>query len=102
MLVIWHTLPGITIDNFYEGVVFALILTAVNSILRPILLLLTLPITVLTLGLFTLVVNIFTFWFASELSYGVHVESFSAAFWGAFIVWITSFFVNRLIWNKNP
>ena len=101
VLAIWHALPGFVIDNVYEAFFFAVVLSAVNSLVRPVLLLLTLPITILTLGLFTLVINVFTFWFASQLSYGVYVETFSAAFWGGLIVWLTGFITNRYIWRVN-
>ncbi len=101
VMVIWLTVPGFIIDNMFEAFFFAVVLSAVNSIVRPVLVLLTLPITILTLGLFTLVINVFTFWLASEISYGVFVETFSAAFWGGLIVWITGFFTNRYIWHVN-
>lgn len=101
ILLIWHFVPGITIHNIYEAVLFAGILSIINAILRPILVMLTLPITLLTLGLFTLVINIFTFWLASEISYGIHIDGFAPAFWGGLLVWITGIFTNRFIWDKN-
>jgi putative membrane protein len=101
VMVIWSTIPGFVIENMYEAFFFAVILSAVNSIVRPLIVFMTLPITILTLGLFTLVINIFTFWFAAELSYGVHIQTFSAAFWGGLLVWITGFMTNRYIWHVN-
>ncbi|MBM3193098.1 MAG: phage holin family protein [Chlamydiae bacterium] len=101
VMVIWNTIPGFAINNMYEAFLFAIILSAVNSIVRPVLVFLTLPITILTLGLFTLVINVFTFWLAGEISYGVHIETFSAAFWGGLIMWITGFITNRYIWHVN-
>ena len=98
---IWYVIPGFVIHNMYEAFFFAVILSAVNAFVRPLIVLLTLPITILTLGLFTLVINVFTFWLSTELAYGVHIENFSAAFWGGLIVWITGFFTNRYIWNSN-
>lgn len=101
VMVAWYIIPGIIIHTTTEAVFFALILSAVNALVRPILVLLTLPITILTLGLFTLVINVFTFWLAAEISYGIQILSFSAAFWGGFIVWIASIFTNRYIWHVN-
>jgi len=101
VLVICHTLPGFVIDNLFEAFLFAVVLSAVNAVVRPVLVLMTLPITILSLGLFTLVINIFTFWLAGEISYGVYIETFSAAFWGGLIVWLTSFITNRYVWNTN-
>lgn len=101
VMTIWHTIPGFTIENLRDAFIFSFVLSAINSIVRPLLVLLTLPITILTLGLFTLVINVFTFWLASELSVGVAIHTFSAAFWGGLIVWITGFFTNRYIWHVN-
>ena len=101
VMTIWHVIPGFYIDNLRDVFFFSVILSAVNSIVRPILVLITLPITILTLGLFTLLINVFTFWLASEISLGVVVETFSAAFWGGLIMWITGFFTNRYIWHVN-
>lgn len=101
VMTIWHVVPGFTIDNMTDAILFSIILSAVNSIIRPALVMLTLPITLLTLGLFTLFINIFTFWLAAELSFGVVIETFSAAFWGGLITWVTGFFTNRYIWHVN-
>ena len=101
VLLIWHFLPGFSIHNIYEAVLFAIILSIINAVVRPILLMLTLPITLLTLGLFTLVINIFTFWLAVEVSYGVHIHGFAPAFWGGLIVWLTGFITNRFVWDVD-
>ena len=78
-------------------VIFALVLGVLNAFLRPILLLLTLPLNLLTLGLFTLVVNAIVFWLASQFDIGVHVVDFGAAFIGALIVSIVSFVASRVL-----
>jgi putative membrane protein len=78
--------------------VFAVILGVLNAFLRPILLLLTLPLNLLTLGLFTLVVNAIVFWLASVIDRGgVQVADFGAAFLGALLVSIVSFVASRVI-----
>jgi len=78
--------------------VFAVILGVLNAFLRPILLLLTLPLNLLTLGLFTLVVNAIVFWLASVVQGGgVQVADFGAAFLGALIVSVVSFVASRVI-----
>jgi putative membrane protein len=96
-----HYLPGLIVKDNFDAVMFGLILAIINSVVRPILTLLTLPITLLTLGLFLLVINGFTFWLASEISYGVHIETFWGAFWGGFIIWVTGIFTNRLVWTSK-
>lgn len=76
---------------------FAVILGVLNAFLRPILLLLTLPLNLLTLGLFTLVVNAIVFWLASIIQGGgVQVADFGAAFLGALLVSIVSFIASRV------
>jgi putative membrane protein len=78
--------------------VFAVILGVLNAFLRPILLLLTLPLNLLTLGLFTLVVNAIVFWLATVVQGGgVQVADFGAAFLGALVVTIVSFVASRVI-----
>ena len=77
--------------------VFAVILGVLNAFLRPILLLLTLPLNLLTLGLFTLVVNAIVFWLASVLQGGVQVADFGAAFIAALWVSVVSFVASRVI-----
>lgn len=81
-----------------SAIIFALILGILNAFLRPILLLLTLPLNLLTLGLFTLVVNAIVFWLASQFQAGgVHVADFGAAFIGALFVSAVSFIASRAI-----
>ena len=79
------------------AVVFALVLGVLNAFVRPILLLLTLPLNLLTLGLFTFVVNAIVFWIASGLNLGVSVQDFGAAFLGALTVSAVSFLASRLL-----
>jgi putative membrane protein len=90
--------PGlIQVDSPVAAVIFALLLGVLNAFLRPILLLLTLPLNLLTLGLFTLVVNAIVFWLATQIQVGVHVADFGAAFIGALIVSAVSFAASRAI-----
>ncbi len=93
-------IPGIAINSeppLVGALVFALILGILNAFLRPILLLLTLPLNILTLGLFTLVINAIVFWLASLLGSGVAVDSFPAAFFGALLVSVVSFAASRVL-----
>ncbi len=76
---------------------FAIVLALLNAIIRPILILVTCPITILTLGLFTLVINGFLFWLAGEAIGGVRVAGFLGAFVGALIVSFVSFAMNRVV-----
>ena len=87
----------IQIDDFTGALLFALVLGLLNAFLRPVILLLTLPLTILTLGLFTLVVNAIVFWVATLFPVGVHVSGFTGAFLGALVVSVVSFFASRLV-----
>ena len=87
----------IVVQSPVAAIVFALVLGVLNAFLRPILLLLTLPLNLLTLGLFTFVVNAIVFWIASGIDLGVSVQDFGAAFLGALIVSAVSFVASRLL-----
>ena len=89
--------PGITVDGsgWVLYAVMAVILGLVNAIIRPLLKFMTCPLILLTLGLFTFVVNALTLWFASWIAVnwfhvGFHVSGFWPAFWGGLIVSIVS------------
>jgi putative membrane protein len=85
------------VDSLEAAVLFAVILGVLNAFLRPVLLLLTLPLTLLTLGLFTLVINALVFWVATWFPVGVHVPDFAAAFVAALVVSIISFIASHVL-----
>ena len=72
-------LPGIHIDTFWTAIVLSLVLAVLNFFLKPILIILTLPITIVTLGLFLFIINALIVWFAKDLVNGFHVKSFGWA-----------------------
>ncbi len=88
---------GIRIQSIEMGILAAGILGVVNAVIRPMVLLLTLPINLLTLGLFTLVINAAMLKLVSALVPGLVIESFSAAFFGALIISLTSWLLNLFI-----
>ena len=79
----------------------ALLLGFVNAIIRPLLVLITLPITILTLGLFTLVINGLMFWMVSGLVEGFVVPGFWAAFWGALVYSLLTWMVSLALSDKD-
>jgi putative membrane protein len=91
-----YIVPGITVSSFWVALIAALVIGIVNALIRPLLLLLTLPINVLTLGIFTFVINALMFWLAAYLVRGFEVANFTAAFFGAIVFWIVSWFTNAL------
>jgi putative membrane protein len=95
-LALWVTdtiLPGVHFTTPTALVVGAVVLGLINALVRPILTILTLPITILTLGLFYLLVNGFAFWLAATIVPGFNVSSFWWAVLAAFIVGAISWFV---------
>ena len=88
---------GIGLDGLTSALVAGLVLGIVNAVVRPILVVLTFPITLLTLGLFLLVLNAFCLWLVSVFVPGFHVVGFWAAFWGALLVSVVSWILTALI-----
>ena len=89
-------LPGIGVSGWYAAFVAAFVLGLVNAIIRPILLLLTLPVNLLSLGLFTFVINALLFWFVSTVVDGFEVDGFKSAFLVALIMTIASWFIGKI------
>ncbi|RTZ45690.1 phage holin family protein [Candidimonas sp. SYP-B2681] len=97
LLVVAYILPGITVASFGSALIAALVLGLLNTLVKPLLVLLTLPITIVTLGLFLLVLNALVFWFAGSVLKGFQVSGFWWALLGAFIYSIVSGLLSRLL-----
>ncbi len=97
LMLIAQYFPGINVSGWYAALITALVLGLVNAVIRPILILLTLPINIITLGLFTFVVNGLLFWFASTVVKGFSVAGFWPAFWGALIMAVLNWIVSTLL-----
>jgi putative membrane protein len=91
-----YILPGIDVSSPGALLVSALVLGFLNAILKPVLVLLTLPLTVLTLGVFYLVLNAILFALAAVLVPGFTVSGFGAAFLGAIVMSLLSMFLGSL------
>ena len=97
LLVAAHVVTGIMVDSLYIAIVAAFILGILNLIVRPILVVLTLPITIVTLGLFMFVINAGIFLFVSSFVEGFEVAGFTAALLGSLIVSVVSAIGNRFV-----
>ena len=95
MFVGW-IVPGITISSFATALVASIVIALVNIVIKPVLVFLTLPINILTLGLFILVINALLFMFVAYLVPGVEVDGFWSAFLGALILSILSIGISWL------
>ncbi|NYT67227.1 phage holin family protein [Pusillimonas noertemannii] len=97
LLIVAYILPGITVASFWSALIAALVLGLLNTLVKPVLILLTLPVTIVTLGLFLLVINALVFWFAGSVLKGFHVNGFWWAMLGALVYSIISGLLSRVI-----
>lgn len=99
LLVATKFIAGFQVDTFYAAVIAALVLGLLNAIVRPLLVILTLPVTILTLGLFTFFINAMLVWFMSSFVKGVHIDGFLPALLVAIFLWavstVTSWFLKH-------
>jgi putative membrane protein len=101
LFIVMKLVPGIQIDRFSDLLLATLVIGLLNAFLRPLVILLTLPVTILTLGLFTLVINGVMFYLAAHLVSGFHVTGFGAAFLAALLFSLFSFFLNMIFQTKS-
>ena len=85
LLLVASIYPGVQVTGYASALWAALVLGLLNTLVRPLLVVLTLPITIVTLGLFLFVVNALMFWAAAALLAGLHVDGFVAALIGSLI-----------------
>ena len=101
LMLVPEVLTEIRVDGYAAALISALLLGFVNAIIRPVLVLVTLPITLLTLGLFTLVVNALMFWAVSGLVAGFVVPDFWTAFWGALLYSLLTWLVSLALSDRD-
>ena len=94
VLFVGWLIPGISVANITSAVIAGAVIALVNTFIKPVLILLTLPINILTLGLFILVINALLFMFVAYLVPGIEINSFWSAFWGALVLSILSIGLN--------
>jgi putative membrane protein len=97
LLLVAHLYPGVKVSSFGAALVAALVLGLLNTLVRPLLVLLTLPVTVLTLGLFLFVINALMFWAAASLLSGLEVTGFVAALVGSLIYSVCGLVIDAAI-----
>jgi len=94
-------MSSVTVTHFGAAVVAALVLGLVNTLVRPLLVLLTLPVTVLSLGVFILVINALLFWAVTHLIDGIEVAGFWSAFIASILYSIISWALSTLLLKKD-
>lgn len=99
LLALPYVVPSVQVDSFATALVAALVLGLVNSLIRPLLVLLTLPVTIVTLGLFVFVINALCFWLVATFVKGFAVGGFWSAFFGAIVYALISWAVSHLVFG---
>ena len=97
LMAVAYLMPGVSVANFTTALVAALILGLVNAVIRPVLFLLTLPVTILTLGLFIFVLNGLLFWFVGSYIQGFVVAGFWSGVFGAIVFSLISWLLSALL-----
>ena len=97
LLAVAYLYPGVRVDSFFAAAMAALVLGLVNAVIRPILVILTLPVTIITLGLFLFVINALLFWLVSEIVKGFTVHGFLAALVGSLLYSLITLAVSWLV-----
>lgn len=97
LFVVAYFVPGVQVTSIVGAFVAAIILGIANAIIKPILIVLTLPIEILTLGLFTFIINAVLFWVVGHLGLGLVVHGWWAALWGSIILWLVSWVLSAVL-----
>lgn len=92
-----NLVSGIHLRGFVTALLVALVWGLLTAVVKPLLVILTLPVNILTLGLFTFVINAFLFWLAASIVPGFAVAGFMAAFWGALVLSVFQWIVGLVI-----
>jgi putative membrane protein len=100
IMIIAYLFPSLVrVDSWVSALGAVFLLGIVNAIIRPIFILLTLPLTLVTLGLFLLVINALMLWLVAGLVGGFHVNGFWGAFFGSILISLISWIFSRIIHN---
>jgi putative membrane protein len=90
LLITAHFIPGFTLSSIGAAAIAAVVVGLVNAVIRPVLFWLTLPVTILTLGLFSFVINALTLWLASSVTPGFKIDGFIPALIGSLVLSVLS------------
>ncbi len=97
ILLVARLVPGVSVDGLTTTLIVALLLGLINITLKPILFVLTLPVTILTLGLFAFVLNALLLWFVASFVEGFHIDGFIPALLGALIISLVTWVGNKVL-----
>ena len=97
LVVVVYTIRGIEVESLFATIVAALVLGIINTFFRPLIIVFTVPFSIATFGGFILIINGFLLWLVSKIVKGFTIQSFWAAFWGALLFSVVSYFLNLWI-----
>ena len=101
LLLVAYLYPGVAVESFLAAAIAALVLGLVNALVRPLLVVLTLPVTLLTLGLFLFVINALLFWLVAEIVPGFRVTGFVAALVGSILYSLITLVTSWLLFPRK-
>ncbi|HET6265586.1 MAG TPA: phage holin family protein [Usitatibacter sp.] len=101
LLLVAYLYPGVSVETFFAAMIAALVLGLINAVVRPILVLLTLPVTILTLGLFLFVINALLFWLVAEIVQGFRVTGFVDALVGSILYSLITLVTSWLLFPRR-
>lgn len=101
LLVVSYLVPGFSFDNLMAVVVAAIVIGIVNTFIKPVLQILFLPLSIVTLGITAFLINVFLLWGVSFIVRGFHIDSFLTAVIASVVLTLVSIFLNKLAENKN-
>ena len=102
LLAVAHFYSGVQVSSLGSALMAAVVIGLFNTVLRPVLVVLTLPVTLLTLGLFLFVINALMFWWAAGLLDGFQVRDFSAALIGSLLYTVAGMIINSALDRLFP
>jgi putative membrane protein len=97
ILIVANVVGGVSVGGFGTALIGALMLGVINGVVRPVMILLTLPLTIVTLGLFLFVVNALMFWLVAALVPGFQISGFGAALLGSLLLTVLNLLIDRLM-----
>jgi Predicted membrane protein len=101
LVLVAYLCPGVHVESFTAALFAALVLGLVNAVIRPLLVILTFPVTLLTLGLFLFVINALCFWLVAEVVRGFTVSGFGAALLGSILYSVITLLTSWLLFPRR-
>jgi len=101
LLLVAYIFPGVHVESFVAALIAALVLGLVNAFIRPLLVILTFPVTLITLGLFLFVINALLFWLVAEVVHGFTVTGFWAALVGSLLYSVITLVTSWLLFKRK-